>query len=211
MAEISTGNYEKQVYIARELFLKYDQEKMIRTFALAHDAEFLYLELLHELCRISRSTGTVEQQRGGVWHQCANYELVLTVYDVLCSSVPHPKLSGEWTPLYGLQATMSSPNQDKLFGSYGARFQDRTRQLSQACRTLGGEMQSVPKSADVCSRIPILPFFPVIFQFWEGDEEFAPKIMILWDKKALDFMHFETLYYVIGLLLQRLAELCDKN
>ena len=78
-------------------------------------------------------------------------------------------------------------------------------------RTLGGEMQSVPKSADVCSRIPILPFFPVIFQFWEGDEEFAPKIMILWDKKALDFMHFETLYYVIGLLLQRLAELCDKN
>lgn len=35
--------------------------------------------------------------------------------------------------------------------------------------------------------------------------------MILWDKKALDFMHFETLYYVIGLLLQRLAELCDKN
>ena len=54
-----------------------------------------------------------------------------------------------------------------------------------------------------------IALFP--FQFWEGDEEFAPKIMILWYKKALDFMHFETLYYVIGLLLQRLAELCDKN
>ena len=67
----------------------------------------------------------------------------------------------------------------------------------------------MPKSADVCSKIPILPFFPVIFQFWEGDEEFAPKIMILWDRKALDFMHFETLYYVIGLLLQRLVRLCD--
>ena len=40
-------------------------------------------------------------------------------------------------------------------------------------------------------------------------EEFAPKIMILWDRKALDFMHFETLYYVIGLLLQRLVRLCD--
>ena len=69
--------------------------------------------------------------------------------------------------------------------------------------------EPVPKSADVCSKIPILPFFPVIFQFWEGDEEFAPKIMILWDRKALDFMHFETLYYVIGLLLQRLVRLCD--
>ena len=30
-----------------------------------------------------------------------------------------------------------------------------------------------------------------------------------WDRKALDFMHFETLYYVIGLLLQRLVRLCD--
>lgn len=209
MAEISTGNYEKQVYIARELFLKYDQAAMIRKFALAHDAEFLYLELLHQPCRISRSTGAVEQQIEGVWSLCVSYELVMTVYDVLCSSVPHPVLSGEWVPLYGLQATMSSPNQDKLFGSYGARFQDRTKQLARACLALGGEMQSVPKSADVCSRIPILPFFPVIFQFWDGDEEFAPKIMILWDRKALDFMHFETLYYVVGLLLQRLAKMCD--
>ncbi len=72
----------------------------------------------------------------------------------------------------------------------------------------GGEPQPVPKSADVCSKIPILPFFPVIFQFWEGDEE-STEVLILWDRKALDFMHFETLYYVIGLLLQRLVRLCD--
>ena len=45
-----------------------------------------------------------------------------------------------------------------------------TEALAQACLALGGEPQPVPKSADVCSKIPILPFFPVIFQFWEGDE-----------------------------------------
>ena len=28
----STGNYEKQVYFARDLFLRYDQDAMIRKF-----------------------------------------------------------------------------------------------------------------------------------------------------------------------------------
>lgn len=211
MPERSTGNYEKQVYLARDLFLKYDQDEMIRKFDLDSDVQFLYVELLHQPCRISRSTGTVEQQCEGAWQLCANYELVMTIYDVLCCSAAKPELSGEWGPLYGLQATMSNPSPDKIFTGYAETFNGKTEALTRACRMLGGEMQSVPKSADVCSKIPILPFFPVIFQFWEGDEEFAPKIMILWDRKALDFMHFETLYYVAGLLLQRLAEFCDKN
>lgn len=208
MAE-STGNYEKQVYQARELFLKYDQEEMIRKYQLEQDPEFLYLKLLLQPIRISRSTGEVWQQNiSGQWERCIDYELVMTVYDVLCTPVSDPKLSGAWGPLHGLQATMSSPSPDKLFGAYGQCFQGKAEALADACRALEGEAQAIPKSADVCSKIWILPFFPVIFQFWDGDEEFAPKIMLLWDRNALDFMHFETLYYVIGLLLQRLLELC---
>lgn len=49
-------------------------------------------------------------------------------------------------------------------------------------------------------------FFPVAFRFWEGDEEFSPVITLLWDKNSLDFMHFETLYYVMNHLLERLKE-----
>ena len=30
-------NYEKQVYIGRELFLKYDQDKLIKKYGLKHD------------------------------------------------------------------------------------------------------------------------------------------------------------------------------
>ena len=210
MPERSTGNYEKQVYLARDLFLKYDQEEMIRKFDLASDAQFLYMELLHQPCRVSRSTGVVEQSDlDGIWTLCENYELVMTIYDVLCCSVAKPELSGEWGPLYGLQATMSSPSPDKIFTGYAETFNGKTEALTRACLALGGEPQSVPKSADVCSKIPVLPFFPVIFQFWEGDEEFAPKVMILWDRKSLDFMHFETLYYVVGLLLERLVRMCD--
>ena len=162
----STGNYEKQVYFARDLFLRYDQDAMIRKFDLTSDGQFLYVELLHQSYRISRSTGVVERlELDGMWTPCENYELVMTIYDVLCHSAAKPELSGEWGPLYGLQATMSSPSPDKIFVRYAEKFSGRTEALAQACLALGGELQPVPKSADVCSKILILAVFPVIFQF----------------------------------------------
>ena len=39
-------NYEKQVYIGRELFLKYDQDKLIKKYGLKHDEEYLYLKYI---------------------------------------------------------------------------------------------------------------------------------------------------------------------
>lgn len=87
-----------------------------------------------------------------MWTPCENYELVMTIYDVLCHSAAKPELSGEWGPLYGLQATMSSPSPDKIFVRYAEKFSGRTEALAQACLALGGEPQPVPKSADVCSK-----------------------------------------------------------
>ncbi len=46
----------------------------------------------------------------------------------------------------------------------------------------------------------------MLLQFWEGDEEFEPKVMILWDENALEFLHFETLFYLQEDLLKRLSE-----
>ena len=40
------SNYEKQVYIARELFLGYDQQPLIEKFDLKWDKKFLYTEFL---------------------------------------------------------------------------------------------------------------------------------------------------------------------
>lgn len=42
------SNYEKQVYMARELFLNYGQEAMIRRFQLKYDEEYLYMKLLDQ-------------------------------------------------------------------------------------------------------------------------------------------------------------------
>ena len=69
---------------------------------------------------------------------------------------------------------------------------------------MGGILQPRMAGADVTCIIPVTPFFPVLLQFWEGDEEFPPKLLILWDRNADSFLHFETTFYLQGDLLERL-------
>ena len=45
-------NYEKQVYTGRELFLKYNQDKLIEKYGLKHDEEYLYLKYIETEYRI---------------------------------------------------------------------------------------------------------------------------------------------------------------
>ena len=54
-----TSNYEKMKTSAADLFLRYDQEVMIRGFHLAHDADYLYVRLLSRDHRVNRSSGAV--------------------------------------------------------------------------------------------------------------------------------------------------------
>ena len=52
-----------------------------------------------------------------------------------------------------------------------------------------------------------LPFFEdlcIAVQFWHGDDEFVPRLRVLWDANADQYLRYETMYYAIGLLKSRL-------
>ena len=76
---------------------------------------------------------------------------------------------------------------------------------------LGGILQPHMAGADVTCRIPVTHFFPVLLQFWEGDEEFPPKLMLLWDRNADKFLHFETTFFLQGDLLERLKNRMEET
>ena len=242
------SNYEKQVYIARDLFLKYDQQEMIRKFDLKHDQDYFYLDMLDQEYRISRTDGRIEVQRGmsgeraseeiqseeimpeailpeemqlevissevtpaDIFEECLDYQAVMTICDVLCCSDALPTLAHEWCPLYSLQVTMSSPNDTTFTRKYAQRFSGRTEQLKKACQRIGGTQPQVRAGADVCWQFDFFPFFPVQMRFWDGDEEFEPKVQLLWDRNSLKFMHFETTYYAMGYLMERLSALLEQE
>ena len=54
------SNYETTKRRVQGEFLKYDQEKMIRKFALRFDENFLYINFIGHLYRINRHSGLIE-------------------------------------------------------------------------------------------------------------------------------------------------------
>ena len=107
-----TDNYEKQIYIGRDLFLRYDQDMLIKKYKLKNDHAYLYLNYIGTEYRISRSDGSIEYMAKGIWKICKEYSIVMTIYDLLCYSEdkPLPPLTGQWQPVTRFIPTGSSPS-----------------------------------------------------------------------------------------------------
>ena len=69
---------------------------------------------------------------------------------------------------------------------------------------MGGIIEPKMAGADVTCKIHVTPFLPVLLQFWQGDEDFEPKVVIMWDKNTDKFLRFETTFYLQKDLLERL-------
>lgn len=199
------SNYDLQVDIGRRIFLEYDQEKLIRKFALEADAQWIYLTYLNTPCRICRADGQIDEKRDGIWHECRNFGTVMTIYDLLCyhRGAEAPALRHEWCTVGSFVVT-GVTNTGTFTKKYAALFDGRVEALKTACAKLGGSLEKRMAGADITCRIPVTAYFPVLLQFWEGDDEFPPKLMLLWDRNANSFLHFETTFYLQGDLLERL-------
>ena len=199
------SNYDMQVDNAKEIFLAYDQQLLVRKYQLKADESWIYLTYLSTSCRIGRETGSIEQWLQDTWQECREYSTVMTIYDILCYSKGEtvPTLSGQWCTVGNFIVT-GITDTETYTGKFARLFDGRLAALKAACEKLGGVLQPAMAGADLTCRFAVTPFFPVLLQFWEGDDEFPPKVLILWDRNTDRFMHFETTFYLQGDLLDRL-------
>ena len=123
----------------------------------------------------------------------------MSVYDMLCYSYERPEppaLSGEWASLSVLGGIIGAGHTQKLHTpNVLAPMEGRLADIGAACEEMGGRPV---KGGDVSYILPVFDFFPLWLQFWDADDEFPSSIQFLWDKNALEFMHYETLWYVVG-------------
>lgn len=188
-------------------FLKFSQGPMIEKFRLASDENFLYLRFLACLYRIGRKTGRVERlDAAGPVH--AGFNETMTIFDVLCGSKPDCRLSGEFVRVNDLDGIAKTAYLGaNLFDGSAGAFAHHTQELKAACEKLGGKAGTV---GDVSYEIPMFDFFPVMLQFWDADEEFDAVLKIMWDRRTLDYMRYETTWYAAGRLLERISELMNQ-
>ncbi len=208
----SASNYDLQVDIAKRIFLEYDQELLIRKFRLEADGLWIYLTYLNTPCRINRKDGSVEECIKSRWKECRSFSTVMTIYDLLCyhQGTTAPELAGQWCAV-GTFVVTGVTETDTFTKKYAAIFDGRTEELKAACESLGGVLQPRMAGADATCLIPVTPFFPALLQFWEGDDEFPPKLMLLWDRNTDKFLHFETTFYLQGDLLERLKSRMEET
>ncbi len=208
----SASNYDLQVDIGKRIFLEYDQEVLIRKFRLEADRFWIYLNYMNTPCRINRNDGGVQEYIKSAWKECRSFSTVMTIYDLLCyhQGETAPTLAGQWCAV-GTFVVTGVTNTETFTKKYAKIFDGRVEELKLACEGLGGVLQPRMAGADVTCRIPVTSFFPVLLQFWEGDDEFPPKLMLLWDRNTDRFVHFETTFYLQGDLLERLKSRMEET
>lgn len=204
---MSVSNYRRMLLDMRKRFLGYDQQAMIGKFSLNADREYIYLPLLGQNHRIHRATGLVEYEDSGSFHEAA-VNAAATIYDILCCSQPNCTLSGQFAPINSVAKNYHTQNLGgSVFDSCPEAFSAHPDRLEQALIALGGTKDG---KGDIAYRVDAFSFLPIRVQFWEADDEFPASLQILWDLNTLDFLHYETTYYLAGHLLHRLRELMNE-
>ena len=195
------NNYELSRDRAQAYFLGFDQEAIIRTWALASDANWLYVDFLGRPYRICRKDGSILRQ----WDDSrAGFNEVLSIYDLLCHAGSEKFVSGTFAPVNSLKHRPRAVGVGTSFHSACAGVFDRDPEaFRNACAALGG--QAVPLG-DVGFRFPVFGPLEVILKFYHADEDFPASVTLLWDAETLRFVYYETVFYIAGHLLSMISE-----
>lgn len=194
------NNYQRVLPEARRLFLKWNQQKMIERYGLRYDDEYIYIDFLSEAFRIHRKSAVVTCLSAP--DQPAGFFEALAIYDYLCRDNALTALSGRFCRVNALRcAAQSSPNTSALHQKWAERFQDHFPALQKAVEEVG--FAAFPQGDAACM-LSVFNGFPIVFQFWLGDEEFPPSVSFLWDENTPDYLKYETTYYVMDCVLERL-------
>ncbi len=209
-AAVSKSNYEKMKEQMQLKFLEYDQERMIKKFQLKSDEEYIYIRFVGQDYRINRSCGLVEGSDDG-FQNCkkADYNEAMSIYDVLCYSKEDCCLSGHFCGPNQLKGTVKSASVGSALYYHESRYFDhKTESFCRACERLGGVKEKV---GDVAYLLHPFEFLPMMLQFWNSDEDFPANLKVMWDENVIDFVHYETTYFILGHVLRRIKEIMEEG
>ena len=196
-------NYKIQAAQAKRCFLTYDQQEILSRCSLAADEAYFYLKFLSEGYRISRTTGDMQRLHRGCWVDGNGFHEVMTILDWLCDSKPDRYISGRWVNIVSLGHSFHTQLQEDGEDPLAAYFDQNPDAFCAACAALQGER--IP-GGDISFTVELLDGLRVLVQLWHGDEEFPPKLRLLWDENTTRYIRYETTWYASSLLRQRLRE-----
>lgn len=197
-----TDNYQLSRDRAQTYFLRFDQHAIIDAWNLRHDEQYLYVSFLGRPYRICRKTGSVFRPDG----QEAGFEEALSIFDLLCHKSPCKILSGRFAPVNSLKGGSAIGVGTDFHSEIANRFDRQQDAFQAACLALGGT--AIPLG-DLGFSFPVFEELSVRLKFYGSDEDFPASVVLLWDENMLQYVYYETVFYIAGFLLRRILEQMD--
>lgn len=194
---IKKDNYEITLQSAMKRFCSYDMNRMSRKAGIADRGEYFQTSFFGMETRMDKKTGCVT-----VDGQPADFCEALSVFDWLCDGKIDAKASACFCPVSSLPGVlvrgqgllMEAPKLSKEVDIAPDKFR-------RICTELGGKILNI---GDFGVQMDIFPGLPMQMKFYHSDEEFPPSITFLWDENILDFVRYETVYYICGTIKKHL-------
>ena len=198
-----TDNYQLSRDRAQDFFLRYDQSSIVSAWNLLHDEQYLYLDFLGEPYRVCRKTGVILRSDG----REAGFEETLSIFDLLCHHSPEKSRAGGFAPVNSLKGRPVVGVSTDFHSEIANRFDLHQDAFQTACLALGGKPLSL---GDLGFSFPLFEELTVGLKFYGSDEDFPASIVLLWDENMLQYVYYETVFYIAGFLLHQILEQMER-
>lgn len=194
------NNYDKMLQAAAKRFVSYDPATLATRTGVTVAGERLITCFLGACVEICPETGKMTMDG-----EPAGFSASLAVYDWLCDGKPDACAAGEFAPVTSLPGVyVSGSGLSMDYPALARAIQKNPSGFADACIKMGGKAVAL---GDLCFQIPVFPNVDMQLKFYYADEEFPPSLAFLWDKHMLHFVRYETVYYICGVLGDRLLKM----
>ena len=218
---MAESNYEKTKRACAQAFCETDHSALIERFGLEQDADYLYVRFFEQSFRLSKRTGIIERREEceasgaateTTWSE-AQFNEAMTIYDLLGYAQPSCRASRTMINMKSLHTKIAAtaPRPSSIYAAQEARLAAYEAQQSgilvQAAQAIGG---AALNKADASAQFTVINDLAMQIQLWLPDEDFPASLQFFWDENVLQYMHYETVWYANGFILEELEAQCLK-
>lgn len=165
--------------------------------------EDLVLPFLGKEILVDRKHHSLRSKRQGEWVEVKHPLLELLVLVYLLNARPEV-LSRDLVSAMELKTAhfFQGPHElrtGKVLECFGRNLEA----FRKAAESLGGERQTL---ADAAYRIPAFPRVPLYYLLWEGDEEFEPRLSVLFDRSIETHLPADAIWGLVALVSEALVK-----
>jgi hypothetical protein len=148
--------------------------------------------------RVDRCLRLLKQDK---WERM-DYPLLELLFLVYLLNAGPDSLSHEMISVQELKDShfFQGPHEIKI-GPLVERYGYDPNRFKKAAESLGGEAQDL---ADVAYKIPAFPKVPLYYLLWEGDDEFEPRLSILFDRSVEKHLQADAIWGLVNVVAEAL-------